>query len=49
LKEIAAENYGLIVIGAPAPRPAERFLWSDLAIQIVSGTTRPVLIVPMYE
>jgi hypothetical protein len=38
-----------ILVGALAPRPADRFLWSDLAIQIVSGTDRPVLIVPMRE
>ncbi len=49
LQEITAENYGLVVIGAPAPRPVERFLWSDLATQIVFGTDRPVLIVPMSE
>jgi ABC-type sugar transport system ATPase subunit/nucleotide-binding universal stress UspA family protein len=49
LNEITAGDYDLIVIGAPAPRPPDRFLWSDLALQIVTGTERPVLIVPMQD
>jgi nucleotide-binding universal stress UspA family protein len=49
LNEITTGNYDLIIIGAPAPRQPARYLWSDLALQIVTGTERPVLIVPMSE
>lgn len=49
LSEAEEGDYDLIVIGAPAPRPPRRLRWHDLAIMIVSGTHRPVLVVPMID
>ena len=49
LSEAEQGDYDLIVIGAPAPRPPRRLRWQDLAIQIVRGTRRPVLVVPMVD
>ena len=49
LSEAEEGDYDLIVIGAPAPRGPRRLRWHDLAIRIVSGTHRPVLVVPMVD
>ncbi len=49
LREAEAGDYDLIVIGAPAPRVPQQWRWRDFAAQIVSGTSRPVLVVPMRE
>ncbi|HLE51483.1 MAG TPA: ATP-binding cassette domain-containing protein [Anaerolineales bacterium] len=49
LSEAEQGDYDLIVVGAPAPRSPQQFRWKDLDSQIVNGTTRPVLIVPMVE
>jgi sulfate transport system ATP-binding protein len=49
LQEVEEGDYDLIVIGAPAPRATQRLRWHDLATQIVRGTHRPVLVVPMVE
>jgi sulfate transport system ATP-binding protein len=49
LSEAEEGDYDLIVIGAPAPRPPRRLRWHDLANQIVSGTHRPVLVVPLVD
>lgn len=49
LAKAEGDDYDLIVIGAPAPRVRQRVRWRDFATQIVSGTRRPVLIVPMRE
>jgi sulfate transport system ATP-binding protein len=49
LAQAEALDCDLIVIGAPAPRSHRRLLWHDLAARIVSGSTRPVLLVPMVE
>ena len=49
LREAEAGDYDLIVIGAPAPRAPQQLRWRDFAVQIVGGTTRPVLVVPMRE
>jgi nucleotide-binding universal stress UspA family protein len=49
LKEADHGDYDLIVIGAPSPRYFHQVRWSDLATQIVAGTSRPVLIVPLVE
>jgi sulfate transport system ATP-binding protein len=49
LAEAKRGDYDLIVIGAPAPRAVQRLRWRDFATSIVSGTERPVLVVPMRE
>jgi nucleotide-binding universal stress UspA family protein len=49
LAQAEARDCDLIVIGAPAPRSRRRLVWHDLAARIVSGSTRPVLLVPMVE
>jgi nucleotide-binding universal stress UspA family protein len=49
LRETEAGDYDLIVIGAPAPRAPQQLRWRDFAAQIVGGTHRPVLVVPMRE
>lgn len=49
LEKAEAGDYDLLVIGAPAPRVPQRFVWRDLATQIVAGTQRPVVVVPMQE
>jgi sulfate/thiosulfate transport system ATP-binding protein len=49
LEEAESGDYDLIVIGAPSPRNFQQVRWADLATQIVAGTTRPVLIVPLVE
>lgn len=49
LREAGDGNYDLIVIGAPAPPAQQQFFWPNLAVGIVAGTTRPVLVVPMLE
>jgi sulfate transport system ATP-binding protein len=47
--EAKAGDYDLVVIGAPAPHAPQQLIWSDMASQIVSGTNRPVVVVPMME
>ena len=49
LEEAETGDYDLLVIGAPAPRAAQRAILRDLATQIVAGTQRPVAVVPMRE
>jgi sulfate transport system ATP-binding protein len=49
LNEADSGDYDLIVIGAPTPRNFQQVRWTDLATQIVAGTSRPVLIVPLVE
>ncbi|HEX6383041.1 MAG TPA: ATP-binding cassette domain-containing protein [Anaerolineae bacterium] len=49
LREAEDGDYDLIVIGAPAPPAHQQFFWPNLAVGIVAGTTRPVLVVPMLE
>jgi sulfate transport system ATP-binding protein len=49
LREAEAGDYDLIVIGAPGPRIPQQLRWRNFAAQIVSGTSRPVLVVPMRE
>ena len=49
LREAEDGDYDLIVIGAPAPPAHQQFFWPNLAVEIVAGTTRPVLVVPMLE
>jgi sulfate/thiosulfate transport system ATP-binding protein len=49
LAEAEVGDYDLLVIGAPAPRARQRVMWTDLATRIISGTSRPVAIVPMHE
>ncbi|MGQ0568333.1 MAG: ATP-binding cassette domain-containing protein [Armatimonadota bacterium] len=49
LAEAERGDYDLIVIGAPAPRAPGRRRWRDFATQIISGSRRPVLVVPMRE
>ncbi|HEX9615878.1 MAG TPA: ATP-binding cassette domain-containing protein, partial [Anaerolineales bacterium] len=49
LNEAESGDYDLIVIGAPASRNFQQVRWTDLATQIVAGTSRPVLIVPLVE
>lgn len=49
LAEAESGDYDLIVIGAPAPHLRSQPVWNDLATQIVGGTTRPVVVVPMQE
>lgn len=49
LHEADSGQYDLIVIGAPAPPAHQQFFWPNLAVGIVNGTTRPVLVVPMAE
>ncbi|MGQ0550123.1 MAG: ATP-binding cassette domain-containing protein [Armatimonadota bacterium] len=49
LAKAEGDDYDLIVIGAPAPRVRQRVRGRDFATQIVSGTPRPVLLVPMRE
>ncbi|MFO7661050.1 MAG: ATP-binding cassette domain-containing protein [Chloroflexota bacterium] len=49
LSEAETGDYDLIVIGAPAPHLRSQPIWNDLATQIVGGTTRPVVVVPMQE
>ncbi len=49
LAEAERGDYDLVVIGAPAPRAPQRMPWHDFATQIVSGTPRPVLVVPMQD
>lgn len=38
--------YDLVVIGAPAPRHAQRLYWANLASPIAEAIDRPLLIVP---
>jgi nucleotide-binding universal stress UspA family protein len=47
--EAKAGDYDLVVIGAPAPHAPQQLIWSDMASQIVNGTNRPVVVVPMLE
>jgi sulfate/thiosulfate transport system ATP-binding protein len=47
MKEAEVGDYDVIVIGAPAPRTSRLLRWRDVASEIVSATTRPVLMVPM--
>lgn len=47
--EMQSGNYDLLVIGAPAPKAAQRIIWSDLSMQLISQTSRPVLVVPMLH
>ena len=49
LEQSAKGNYDLIVIGAPPPGTSSRIFVQDAATKIVSGTSLPVLIVPMVE
>jgi nucleotide-binding universal stress UspA family protein len=49
LESAESGSYDLIVIGAPSPQAKSRLLLQDAATQIVTGTSRPVLIVPMAE
>lgn len=49
LSEAESGDYDLIVIGAPAPHLRSQPIWNDFASQIVGGTTRPVVVVPMQE
>ncbi len=49
LSEAERGDYDLIVIGAPAPQLRTQPVWNDLATQIVGGTARPVMVVPMQE
>lgn len=46
LGEAERGDYDLLVIGAPAH---QQFRRHDLATQIIHGTTRPVVVVPMIE
>lgn len=47
LAEAESRDYGLIVLGAPAPRDPQRLVWTDLTIQVLTNTDLPVLVVPM--
>jgi nucleotide-binding universal stress UspA family protein len=47
LEQSEKGNYDLIVVGAPPE--SSRIRYQDAASQIVHGTSRPVLIVPMSE
>lgn len=49
LEEARSGDYDLIVIGAPAPDSDHLLYWHDFTSEIVNGTTRPVLIVPMVD
>ncbi len=49
LSEAESGDYDLIVIGAPGPRAPYQFRQSDMATQIITSTTRPVLVVPLVE
>jgi sulfate transport system ATP-binding protein len=49
LEQADKGNYDLIVIGAPPARFSRFPAQDDAATQILAGTTRPVLIVPMVE
>ncbi|MCI0417529.1 ATP-binding cassette domain-containing protein [bacterium] len=49
IEQAESGNYDLIVIGAPPSGRSPRFLLQDAASQIVNGTSRPVLIVPLME
>ncbi len=49
LKEAENKDYDLIVVGAPSPQSTSRRFLQDAASQIVTGTSRPVLVVPMVE
>jgi sulfate transport system ATP-binding protein len=49
LSEAESGDYDLIVIGAPGPRTPYHFRQPDMATQIITGTTRPVLVVPLAE
>ncbi|MGH8246098.1 MAG: universal stress protein, partial [Gammaproteobacteria bacterium] len=49
LAEAERGDYDLMIVGAPAPQARHRGRWRDFATQIVSGTRRPVLVVPMRE
>ncbi len=49
LREAHLGDYDLIILGAPSPSIRPPVSGPDLATQIVRGTTRPVLVVPMAE
>lgn len=49
INEMESGNYDLLVIGAPAPKATQTFIWSNLTVQIISRTSRPVLVVPMLH
>jgi sulfate/thiosulfate transport system ATP-binding protein len=44
-----AVDYDLLVIGAPNPPAPQQLVWPELTNHIVSGTTCPVLVVPMLD
>jgi nucleotide-binding universal stress UspA family protein len=49
LQEAEEGDYDLIVIGAPLLPRSNQLRWLDAASQIIQGTSRPVLVVPMIS
>lgn len=49
VEQAEADDTDMIVIGAQAPRERPRLRWQNLATQIVGGSNRPIMIVPMRE
>jgi sulfate transport system ATP-binding protein len=46
LREAAAGEFDLVIVGAPAARSSRRLLWSDAVGDLLERADRPVLIVP---
>jgi nucleotide-binding universal stress UspA family protein len=49
IREGEEGNYDLIVIGAPLQPQAHQYRWIDTASQIIEGTNKPILVVPMVS